>query len=202
MLNKKQAYRLVPWAWFVAWTLTGMGAVLSDIYSSPSNSLLAYFTLSALGWAMAAYLTASASTGKSGMAVQLAAWGIAYLVAIPLGIVWMRSGDKFPFLFSVPYVLAGSIGGIASAARPGVGRWISGVLVGFLFILFSPIITFYAGLIILEIYSITINRNGSPLSSSYTWVWALPNALFGLAVGFALRWILGFKAGDTKGVST
>ena len=199
MPGKPQAYRLLPWAWFAAWSLTGAGAIISDIYSSPSRSLVAFFGLSAVGWALAGYMTACASRGKHGLAVQLAAWGIAYLVVVPLGILWMSKKGAPALLLFDPFLLAGAIGGFASSARPGAWRLLSGSLVGIVFLLFSPNITFYSGLILLMFYNSTFNRYGGPLSSAYSWAWVLPFVLFGLVSGFAVRWILGFKAVDPTG---
>jgi hypothetical protein len=192
--GNRQAYRLMPWAWLAAWTLTGTGALLSDIYSSPSKSPIAFFSLSAVGWALAGIVTARASRGKTRMAVQLVAWGVAYLVAIPLGLLWRLGRETASFLLFDPFLLAGAIGGFASSARQGAWRLISGSLVGLVFLLFSPIITFYSGMLLLSFYSSTINRYGAPLGSSYNLAWVLPNVIFGLVAGFAMRRILGFKA--------
>jgi hypothetical protein len=197
--NKTQTYRLLPWGWFVAWMLTSVGAAVSDIYNTPSRNIITYIALSAVGWAAAGYFTSRTSKGGSGMAVQMVSWAVAYLVAIPLGLVWMLSRDMAPFLLFVPYFLAGAIGGFASSSRPGVWRFISGILVGLVFFLFSTI-SFYSGYILLLFYSSVAQRYGISISPSYTFIWILPEALFGLGTGFVLRWILGMTAGEPETV--
>jgi hypothetical protein len=203
MHNKAQACRLMPWAWFVAWLLTGVGGMISDIYSSPSKSLIPFIALSAVGWAVGGFITARASKGKSGMAVQLVAWAVAYLIAMPLGRVWMPSRDMGPFVLSVPFVSAGTIGGFASSSRPGAWRLIAGVLVGLVFLLFSPISTYYAGMLLMLFYTSILNPYSGPLgSSTISLFWILPDAMFGLVAGFAARWILGMTADGSADVST
>ena len=198
MPGKTQAYRLLPWAWLAAWTLTGAGAVISNIYFPPSRNLVAFFVLSSVGWALASYITARASASKTGLAIQLAAWWLAYLVAVPLGILWMSKKGASTFLLFDPFLLAGAIGGFTSSARPGAWRLLSGSLVGIVFLLFSPVMIFYSGLMLLMLYNSAFNRYGDPLSSAYSWAWILPFVLFGLVSGFAVRWILGFKAVDPE----
>lgn len=209
MHNRTRACRLMPWAWLVAWLLTGVGGMISDIYgiySSPSKSLIPFIALSAVGWAVGGFITARASKGKSGMAVQLVAWALAYLVAIPLGRVWMLSRDMVPFVLSVPFVLAGAIGGFASSSRLGVWRLISGALVGLVFLLFSPIITYYAALMLMAFYTPIldmVNPYSGPLGSSTVYLFRiLPDAMFGLVAGFAARWILGMTTVGSANVST
>ena len=197
MHNKTQIYRLLPWGWFVAWMLTSIAATISDIYNPPSKSIITYITLSAAGWAVAGYLTSRASKGKSSMAVQMVSWAVAYLVAIPLGLVWILSRDMPPFLLFAPYLLAGAIGGFASSSRFGVWRFISGILVGLVFFIFSTI-SFYSGYILLLFYSSLAQRYGFSINPSYTFVWILPEAVFGLGTGFMLRWILGMATGKPK----
>ena len=196
MITRSLAYRLFPWAWFVAWMLTGAGAVLSDIYSTPTKSLVPFFALSAIGWIAASYITVRASPGGSSMTIQLAAWTVTYLIVIPLGLLWMSEKHTGTVLVFDPFLLAAAIGAFASSARRGVWRFLSPAMVGILFLLFSPFVTFYTGLLLLAAYSSTINLYGSPLSSSYALFWALPNSIFGLIIGFAMRWILGFKKDD------
>jgi len=206
MHTRARACRLMPWAWFVAWLLTGVGGMISDIYSSPTKSLIPFIALSAVGWAVGGFITARASQGKSGMAVQLVAWAVAYLVAIPLGRVWMPSRDMGPFVLYVPFVLAGAIGGFASSSRPGAWRLISAALVGLVFLLFSPIITFGAGFLLMGFYTSIrdmVNPYLGPLgSSTIALFWILPGAMFGLVAGFAARWILGMTTVGSAKVST
>jgi hypothetical protein len=202
MFGKAHAYHLLPWAWLVAWLLTGVGLSMvytaSDISSLQSRSLIPYLGLSAVGWIAAGFVTASAATGKTGMAVQLVAWVVAYLVAIPLGLAWMLSRDMFPFLLFVPVGIGGIIGGFASSLRPGFWRLASAASVGFVFLLCSTI-SFIAGYILILIYASIAQRYGG-VSSSYALIWILTEAVFGLAAGFAMRWLLGFKAVDSASI--
>jgi hypothetical protein len=202
MISKTQAYRLMPLAWSVTWLLSGVGATISDIYSSPSKSLFPFLALSAVGWAGAGYITACASNGKSGMTVQLVAWAAAYLVAIPLGLVRLLGKDMVPiFLFVLPFMASGAIGGFASSSRKGVWRLLSGALLGFVFLIFSPVFTYYAGSILMLLYSSIVHPYGGPINSSYIPLfWILPNTVFGIVTGFVARWILGFKAVDPANV--
>src|SRR5512135_2980921 len=130
MLNKAQAYRLVPWAWSAAWMLILAGATITDI---PSRGPAVYFALSALGGVAAGLVTAAAAGEKTGVGVRLAAWAVAYLAAVPLGLVWL-------YTWSVGYLgtiaaagLAGVIGGVFNTMRPGTGRWVSAALLGLVF---------------------------------------------------------------------
>jgi len=195
MPGKLQAYHLMPWAWLVAWALTAVGASISAIYSFPYQSIFAYIGFSAVGWAMACFITVRASRSRSGMTVQLVAWAVAYLVAIPLGLVWMLSRDMVPFLLFLPFVLAGTVGGIASSARAGAWRWVSGVLVGMVFLL-SSTISFYVGYILLLVYSSLAQRYS--LGNLYSQAWILPEAVFGLVVGLTMRRLLGMTSSVLK----
>jgi hypothetical protein len=189
MLNQLQARRLVPWAWSAAWLLTGVGIWLSDVYSSPSRSLVPYFALSALGWGIAGFITASAARGKPGLAVRLLAWGIAWLVAILLGLVWLHQWNMAFFGPIVATGLAGAIGGVASSSRPGMRRLASTVLLGAVFLLFA-LVGFYASFFLMFVYT-SIAQHGGDVSLISALIWPLPGAVCGLLAGLAARRILG-----------
>jgi hypothetical protein len=189
-----QFYRLVPWTWSAAWLLTALGAGIANIFSSPSGGLISYIGLSAVGWGAAGYVTARASGGKAGLPLRLAAWAGAYLVAVPLGLAWIFSRDMPPFLLFVPFLLAGALGGAASSLRGGAWRWVSAAFVGVVFFLFYTI-GLYAGYVLVLLYG-SLPQRVIDLGSSYSVIWALPGAVFGLAAGFAARAILGIKPVD------
>jgi hypothetical protein len=189
MFSKVNIYRLMPWAWSIAWMLTIVGATISNIYSSPPGSLVAYFGISAIGWIGAGWITVKALKPKSGMVIQLVAWIITYLVAIPVGLAWMLSRDMVPYLLFLPMVLAGAIGGLASSLRPGLWRLASGVLVGLVYFVFFTI-GFYAGYILTLIYG---SQPYVDIGNYYTLIWALPEGIFGLLTGLLTRWMLGIK---------
>ncbi len=194
MPTKAQAYRLMPWAWFAAWLLTGAGA--SIVYTGPvplpAWRIMLYIGLSALGWAAAGFITTRASSSRSGLAVQLAAWGVAYLVAIPLGLVWMLSRDLPPWFLFLPLGLAGVLGGLASSGRPGVWRLVSGILVGLVFYLFSTI-SFFAGYMLILFSGSLAQQNAVDSGLPYPMLLVLPEPVFGLLAGFLARWILGAR---------
>ena len=196
MPGESRAYRLVPWAWSVAWLLTGVGIWLSDIYSSPSRSLVPYFAFSALGWGLAGFVTASAAWGKPGMAFRLVAWLVAGLASVPLGLAWGRSWNG-GFLGPIAALgLAGGIGGLAGSVRKGAWRLVSGVLLGGTFLLFA-LVSFYASYFLLLIYT-SISQQGGDIRIISALVWPLPGAICGLGAGFAARWILGLRAVQTS----
>jgi len=74
ILNHDKAYRLLPWAWSAAWMLTGLGTAISEVYSSPTKSLIPYIVLSAVSWGIAGFVTASAVGHKSGIAIRFVPW--------------------------------------------------------------------------------------------------------------------------------
>jgi len=185
------AYHLIPLAWSAAWLLTGLGIWLSDIYSFPSRSIIAYIMFSAAGWGTAGLITVIASRSKASAAVQLAAWAIAYLVAIGLGLVWLRSWNIHFLGIPVAIGAAGTILGIATSLRPGLWRLVSGTLLGVLFFIFSTA-SFFATYILLLLYTSIAQRYGNvPILYSLSWI--IPGAVFGSGAGFATRWILDLK---------
>jgi len=195
--QQPQAFRTMPWAWALAWGLTSVGASLADIYSSPNNGLFYYLLFSVIGWSAAVIITVHASNNMRSIKSSLAGWIAAYLVAIPLGLAWMISMDMAPFLLFIPYFFGGFFGGAASSNRPGSGRWLSATLLGLVFYVFATI-SFYAGFLLMYYcMSLAYQYHLVPL---YTQVWVLPYTLFGLVIGFLMRWILGFKAVQTKTV--
>jgi hypothetical protein len=198
MPNQLKAYRLVPWAWSAAWLLAGLGFSIPASLPSRSSFLsidsLTYFALGLLGWGIAGFVTARAAMGKPGMAVRLAAWAVASLVAIPLGLYWMLSRDMPPYLLFVPLGLAGAIGGLASSARKGTWRLVSGVLLGGTFLLLATI-SFINSYLLMYYYDPISRVFGSGGVSAFVWGW--PGALWGLVAGFMARWILGLRALQT-----
>ena len=189
MSNPSQAYRLVPWAWSAAWLLTGLGLAFSDVYSSPSRSLVPYFALSALGWGIAGFITASAARGKPGLALRLLAWGIAWLVASLLGLVWLHHWNVAFFGPIVATGLAGLIGGLAASMRPGAWRPISAVLLGAVFLLFATL-NLYFSYFLMIVYT-SISQHGGDVSVVSALIWPLPGAVCGLLAGWSARRILG-----------
>ena len=194
MPAQAQAYRRIPWAWSAAWLLTGLGIQLSDIYSSPSRSQIPYFAFSALGWGAAGVITASASRGRPGMLVRLAAWGAAYLVAIQFGLFWLQRWNIAFFGPILASGLAGAIGGVAGSVRPGAWRLASGTLLGLAFLLFATL-SFMASYFLMLIYTLIAQQGGSAgvLSVIDALIWTLPGALCGLGAGLAARWLLGLR---------
>jgi hypothetical protein len=184
----------MPWAWFLAWLLTGAGA--SIVYTGPlplpAWRIGLYIGLSAAGWAAAGFITTRASNGKSSLVVQLAAWAAAYLVAIPLGLVWMLSRDLPPWFLFLPLGVAGLLGGLASSARPGVWRLVSGILVGLVFYLCSTL-SFFAGYMLILFNGSLAQQNGVDIGLPYPLLLVLPQPVFGLLAGFLARWILGAR---------
>jgi hypothetical protein len=181
-------YRLVPWAWSIAWMLTGVGTGLSDIYSSPSKSLIPYIALSAVGWGFAGIVTARAAGQKSGVAIRIVAWAVAYLVFVLCGLYW---GNNWNIRFMGPIVatgVAGAIGGVPSSRRSGLWRLISGALVGFAFLSFATV-SFYMSYFLIFSYSVEAQLLGD--TGANVFIWGLPGAIFGLGAGFLASLILG-----------
>lgn len=187
MLSKAQAYRLMPWAWSASWLLTGLGIWISDIYSSPSRSLVAYIALSAVGRVASGIVTASASRNESGIAVRLAAWAVACLVAILLGLAWMRSWNLGFLGLPVAIGVAGTIGGVASSSRSGAWRLLPGVLLGLAFLLFATV-NFFASYLLMFFYEPNARLFGNIGANAL--IYLLPGALCGLGAGFIARRIL------------
>ena len=197
MPSQAQAYRLMPWAWSVAWLLTGAGTWLSDIYSSPSRSLVPFFALSAVGWGVAGVVTAGAS-GYGSKAVRLAAWAIAYLVAIVLGFVWLHAWSVGFFGLIAATGLGGAIGA-AGSSRPGLRRLWAGVLSGLTFLLLAAI-SFYAGYFLLLFHqplAAIVGGIGAGALASM-----LPGALCGLGAGLVMRRLLGIAVARPTGALT
>jgi hypothetical protein len=200
MTSETHVRRLIPWAWSAAWLLAGLGIHISDIYSSPSRSQIPYFVISALGWGIAGVITASASRGRPGMAVRLAAWMIAALVAILFGLFWLYRWNMAFFGPIVATGLAGAIGGVTSSVRKGAWRLVSGALLGLAFLLFATV-SFMASYFLMLVYTLIAQQGGSAgvLSIVDALIWPLPGAVFGLGAGFAARWLLGLqKPGRTS----
>jgi hypothetical protein len=200
MLYQLKAHRLVPWAWSVGWLLTGVGIWLSDIYSSPSRSLIPFIVLSALGWGIAGFVTASTGRGTPGMFLRLAAWGVAWLAFSLLGLLWERSWNGGFLGPIVATGLAGAIGGLAGSLRKGAWRLVSAVLLGVAFLLFA-LVSFYASYFFMLIYT-SIAQQGGDIRVISALVWPLPGALLGLIAGFATRWILGLSKPRPPSLST
>jgi hypothetical protein len=192
MLKESQALRLVPWAWSLAWLLTGLGFWISVVNSQdPSPNFFAYIALGALGWGLAALVTASVARDTPGMLFRLVGWLVAGLASIALSIFWMLRLDAgFLALIAAPGV-AGVLGGVAGSMRRGAWRWVSGILLGLAFLILS-LLNFYAS------YILWLGANQTALKGGAFQVitvlgWVLPGALFGLLAGFAVRWILGIS---------
>jgi len=185
------AYRLVPWAWSAAWLLAGAGIWLSDVMSSPSKSLFAYYLLSIAGWGIAVIVTVLTSWKKPGLVLRLAAWVVALLVAVLVGLSWMHSWNIAYLALPVATGVAGGIGGIAGSFRPGIGRLVSGVLLGIIFLVLA-VASFYATYFGLILVTWTSQLYGDvpilPILEGLSWM--IPGALFGLGAGFAVRSIL------------
>jgi hypothetical protein len=197
-IGQLQAYRLVPWAWSAAWLLTGLGFWISIIKPLALGDFIAYIALGALGWGMAGLVSARAANGAGGtpgVAVRLAGWGVASLVAILLGLVWMLSWDAGFVGPMAASGLAGAIGGLSGSVRKGAWRLLSGLLLGVVFLLLA-VISFYAGYIL---WLGAQPAGGRDLLSLLAWL--IPAALCGLGAGFAARWILGLRAVQTPGFS-
>jgi len=191
MLNQSKAYRLMPWAWSVAWMLTGLGVAISDLYSYPSKSLIPYIVLSAVGWGFAGFVTVRAAGHKSGATLRLIAWIVAYLVYVVFGFYDATSWNM-GFLGPIVAIgVAGAIGGVFSSRRAGAWRLVSGVLVGLTFLLFATV-SFYVTAIQMYLFSAEARVLGE--QGTLLFIWGLPGAVFGLSAGFVVRWMLGITA--------
>jgi hypothetical protein len=191
MPTQSQAWRWIPWAWSLAWLLAGMGIWLSNLYSSPSRSLGPYFALSALGWVTAGLVTARAVGSKPRTVVRLTAWGLAGLVAILLGFIWLHSWNVAFFGPIAATGVAGVIGGLAGSMRPGAWRLVYPILLGAAFLLFAFVSFFFTYFLMLVATSIA--QQGGDISVLNALLWLLPGATCGLVAGFAVRWILGLR---------
>jgi hypothetical protein len=191
MFKGSHAHRLVPWAWSAAWLLTSLGFWISVVNSLVPPNFIAYIALSALGWGLAASVTASVNRDKSGMRFRLVGWLVSGLACIALSIFWMLRWDAgFLALIAAPGV-AGALGGVAGSMRRGAGRWVSGILLGGVFLILA-LLNFYASYILWLGANQTALKGGAfQLITALGWV--LPGAVFGLLAGFAVRWILGIS---------
>jgi hypothetical protein len=199
MPSQAQAYRWMPWAWSLAWLLTGMGGAISDIYSSPSKSLSPYVILSILGWSMVGFVTAKATRQVQSTAIQSIAWLVASMVASLLSLAWLHSWN-IGFLGPIAACgLAGAIGGAASPVRPRVGRLVSAVLLGSVFALFATV-SFYLSFIFLSFFRPMARLFGNGGASVLAW--GLPGALCGLVTGFLARQILGVREAIVGGANS
>jgi hypothetical protein len=191
MLKELQAYRLVPWSWSLAWLLTGLGFWISVVNSLLPPNFLAYISFSALGWGIAVFVTVSVARDRPGMLFRLVGWLVAGLACIALSIFWMLRWDAgFLALIAAPGV-AGVLGGITGSMRRGAWRWVSGILLGVAFLILSAL-NFYAS------YILWLGANQTALKGGAFQMitllgWVLPDAVFGLLAGFAVRWILGIS---------
>ncbi len=185
------AYRLAPWAGSAAWLLAGAGIWLSNITSSPSNSLFAYYFLSMVGWGIAAVVTSAATWKKPGRILRLAAWGIAILVAVVVGLSWMYRWNIAILALPVATGVAGGIGGIASSFRPGLGRLVSGIGLGIIFLVLA-VASFYGTYFgeVLVTWTGQLFGDIPIIPTLIGLAWIIPGGVFGLIAGFALRWIL------------
>ena len=188
-MNSKP-YHFIPWAWSLAWLLTGLGTGISEIYSSPNRGLAGYLILTTVGWCFAGYLTSRAAWGKPALIIRLLAWVLATIIYIWLGLVWLYTWNVGFLGLPVATGLAGALGAVASSARRGVWRYLSALLVGLFFLTFATA-GFYLSYFLLNIGSMVSGAGGYILFSYVAWI--LPNALFGLGAGFAIRWILGLN---------
>jgi hypothetical protein len=196
--DKSRLEGLVPWAWSAAWLLTGLGFSILASSSLPSPHLFAYIALGLLGWGAAGFVTARAAGGAPGKAVRLAGWGIAALVAILLGLVWMIGWDA-GFLGGPAAVgLAGVIGGLAGSVRKGAWRLASGILLGLVFLLLATL-SFYNSYFLMYYYTPISRVFGSGGVNVFVFGW--PAAFWGLVAGFAARRILGMKVAASRLVS-
>jgi hypothetical protein len=186
------AWRLLPWAWSLSWLLTGLGFWISIVNSLlPPPNFFAYIELSALGWGIAALVTASATRGTPGITIQLAGWLVAGLASISLSILWMLRWDAgFLALIAAPGV-AGALGGVAGSMRRGAWRPVSGILLGVVFLVLAAL-SFYASYFSLFVLT-SISQHGGDIHVMNPLGWIIPGAVFGLVAGFATRWILGLK---------
>ena len=190
VVNQVKAYRLMPWAWSAAWMVTGVGIAISDLYSSPSKSLIPYVVLSALGWGYASLVTTNATRQDAGIAVRMVAWVVAYLVYVAGGYYWATNWNM-GFLESIAAIgVAGIIGGTGSSRRSGVWRLVSGTLVGLAFMVLATI-SFYASYFLIFAYSSEARLLGE--MGANVFIWALPGMIFGLSAGFTARWLLGIS---------
>jgi hypothetical protein len=177
--------------------LTGVGIAISDLYSSPSKSLIPYIVLSALGWGIASLVTAEAVGQEAGIAVRLAAWAVAYLVYVAGG-YYLATNRNMGFLGPIAAIgVAGAIGGVFSSRRSGGWRLVSGIMVGLAFMVFATI-SFYASYFLMFPYTAEARVLGEMGANIFIWV--VPGMIFGLGAGFTARWILGIikvvPAGD------
>ncbi len=180
----------MPWSWSLAWLLTGLGFWISIANSlNPPPNFFAYIALSALGWFISGVVTARAARGAPGMIFRLAGWLVAGLAFISLSILWMLRWDAgFLALIIAPGV-AGVFGGVAGSMRRGAWRWVSGILLGLVFLILSAL-SFYASYFSLFLLT-SISQQGGDIRLMNPLGWVIPGAVFGLAAGFVLRWILG-----------
>ena len=200
MIGETHARRLIPWAWSAAWLLTGLGFWISDLSSLPSRSPFAYIALSAAGWAIAGFVTASAARDAPARILGLVGWLVPGLASIPLSMLWLRSWNM-GFLGPIAALgLAGLLGAVAGSVRRNAWRLVSGALVGLAFLLFASL-SFIASYFLMIIYTLIAQQGGSAgvLSVVDALIWPLPGALCGLGAGFAARWMLGLqKPGPTS----
>jgi hypothetical protein len=192
MPNQSQARRLVPWVWSLAWLLTGLGFWISIVNSlqNPPN-FFPYIALGALGWGVAAFVTASVARGKPGMLFRLAGWLVAGLASISLSILWMLTWDAGFLALIVAPGVAGALGGMAGSMRRGAWRWVSGILLGVAFLVLAAL-SFYASYF--SLFAATaISQHGGDIRLFDPLGWVIPGAVFGLLAGFAARWILGLR---------
>ncbi len=194
MTGETHVRSLIPWAWSAAWLLAGLGFWISDLSSLPSRSPFAYIALSAAGWAIAGFVTASAAGEAPARTIRLVGWLVPGLASIPLSMLWLRSWNV-GFLGPIAALgLAGLLGGVAGSVRKGAWRLVSGALLGLAFLLFATV-SFMASYFLMLVYTLIAQQGGSAgvLSIVDALIWPLPGALFGLVAGFAARWLLGLR---------
>jgi hypothetical protein len=204
-MTESRAYGLMPWVWGAAWMLTGVGAALSDIYSSPGNGPAAYLICGAIGWGAAAYVTASAVRvpGASAFARGLGGWIAAYLVAVPLGLLAMVTLDLSSIgqYWAVPVAsgLGGAIGGLftPSASQVKQDAVLRSACWGAAFFA-SATVSVYA------FYTLALVL--SPFSERFValepvLVSAVPAAFCGIVAGFIGRRFLGVPGLSNNGIN-
>jgi hypothetical protein len=192
MPTQSQAWRWIPWAWSLSWLLTGLGFWISVVNSLlPPPNFIAYIAMSALGWVIAGVVTASAARGTPGMHFRLAGWLVAGMASISLSILWMLRWDA-GFLGPIAALgVAGTIGGVAGSMRRGAWRWVSGILLGVLFLLLATL-SFYSSYFLMFVAT-AVSRHGGDIRLIDPLGWVIPGAVFGLTAGFLVRWILGLQ---------
>jgi hypothetical protein len=190
-VSENDARGLMPWAWGAAWLLTAVGAVVSDIYSRPPQGPAGYLILGAIGWAVAALVTASAvrNAGRGAFALAGVGWVLGYMTAVPAGFGLIVAGSfSGAGAYWGPVVCigtAGLIGGLFTSADSGgtLARVARAAVWGLAFLVLSTT-AFFASYFLIFSYALV-----SPLLGPATgpFIWGVPAGLAGVVAGWVGR---------------